>query len=227
MAQAIRAILLANATAATFVCLRAAIPGKDYEYSGFDEPEFTKKKEDGWCKKYSQICGRINQIKKNLMRLSSGIAHTSHTKEKSIVNYHMSIALQEIQTQYGIFRMRLNGSWGFLKKRNIQAIVLGQPVLWKESLEPDESNSLWFSINTINGHVRTSGAWLKEEMAKYNSVQELLAQQSGFLYLDLDARIPKTLTHYFDDYHFTDIGSKAVAINILPALIETIDNNSQ
>ena len=97
----------------------------------------------------------------------------------------------------------------FLRNREVQTIVLGQPVLWKEKYDPDEFNRLWFSVSTPNGAVRTSGKWMKEEMARYNAVQELLAEQAQFVYIDMDARIPKTLEYYFDDCHFTDIGSNS------------------
>lgn len=43
-------------------------------------------------------------------------------------------------------------------------------------------------------------------------------------YINLDDKIPKTSEYFFDDCHFTDLGSITVADNILPVLITVIDN---
>ena len=40
----------------------------------------------------------------------------------------------------------------------------------------------------------------------------------------MDDKIPKTLDYYFDDCHYTDLGSKAVADNILPVLVHVLDD---
>ena len=59
-------------------------------------------------------------------------------------------------------------------------------------------------------------------MARYNEAQRNTAEVRGVPYVDLDARIPKTLDYYFDDCHYTDRGSRAVALAVLPALTETV-----
>jgi len=206
--------------------------GEGYEYSGFKEPVFENEDEKGWCNKYSQICRRINHIIENQLAKKK-------IKTGEVVQWH-SAQLRHLTKKYrelpyieniarnpdpiSEFRDVTRWIMEYLKQKDVQVIVLGQPVLWKDNFDPEEQNSLWFSVSTQNGPVRPPSAWLKEEMEKYNSVQKLLAKQSGFSYIDMDNRIPKTLEYYFDDCHFTDIGSNAVAINILPALIETIED---
>ena len=60
----------------------------------------------------------------------------------------------------------------FLREKGIDAVVLGQPVLWKEEMTSEEVGALWFSVSTGEGPVRPSGAWLLREMGRYNALQE-------------------------------------------------------
>lgn len=219
--------------------------GKDYKYYGrivginkiietiFEETMQEKLKKDikYYCEMYSQICRRVVRFWRN-----------SEVKEKmktgEIVEWH-SANLPSLRKQYqkypyveslirnpdpiNEFRDSVNWLVAYLKDKGAEVLLLGQPVLWKESFEPNEYNSLWFHVNTPEGRVRPSGAWLKGEMARYNSVQEALAKQAEVTYLDLDKRIPKTLKYYFDDCHYTDLGSKTVANAVLPALIKIVE----
>jgi hypothetical protein len=65
--------------------------------------------------------------------------------------------------------------------------------------------------------VRASTAWLAREMARYNEVQARVAQRHGARYFDL--RIPQTLDMFFDDAHYTDRGSAAVADAVYPSVL--------
>lgn len=102
-----------------------------------------------------------------------------------------------------------------LQRQGIDAVVLGQPVLWKTDMAPAERDVRWFHLRTPEGPVRAGGAWLHAEMTRYNEVQRSLAEERGFAYLDLDERLPKDLEHYFDDCHYTDRGSRRVAQEVL------------
>lgn len=103
-----------------------------------------------------------------------------------------------------------------------EVIVLGQPVLWKPDLSEHERAAMWFPVNTADGFVRPSSVWLSAEMRRYNDAQRDIAMKHGVSFVDLDAAIPKSLDYYFDDCHFTDKGSHAVAEAILPALQKAI-----
>jgi hypothetical protein len=110
-----------------------------------------------------------------------------------------------------------------LVEAGVDALVLGQPVLWKADMMPAELDVLWFHVRTPEGPVRADGAWLPAEIARYNDVQRRLAAERGFAYLDLDASVPKDLDHYFDDCHYTDRGSRLVAEEVLTALRPRIE----
>ncbi len=110
----------------------------------------------------------------------------------------------------------------FLREAGAEVVVLGQPVLWKPDLAPAEEAALWLPLATPEGPVRAPGAWLEAEMRRYNEVQRAHAERLGASYLDLDARIPKDLEHYFDDCHFTDRASARVAEELLPLVREGV-----
>ena len=99
-----------------------------------------------------------------------------------------------------------------------KGVLLGQPVLWHAEMDEEQTARLWFPINTDQGFVRAPPAWLDREMDRYDQVQQARAAAAGLAFVDLDAVIPKTLDHYFDDCHLTDRGNLRVAESILPAV---------
>ncbi len=106
----------------------------------------------------------------------------------------------------------------FLKRRQVDVVVLGQPVVWRPDLPDDERHSLWFSVSSNTGKVRPGLDWLAGEMKRYNSIQEREAVARGYAYLDLNALMPKSREVFFDDCHFTDKGSHLIAQRTAPVL---------
>ncbi len=108
------------------------------------------------------------------------------------------------------------------RRLGADVLVLGQPVLWKPAMSAEETAALWMMVSTPAGPVRPDPAWLRREMARYNEVQRRLAGRLGASYLDLDARIAKSLDNYFDDVHYTDRGNRAVAEAVFPMLSDLV-----
>ena len=121
------------------------------------------------------------------------------------------------------FSHAMNALLGLLQEMRIRVIVLGQAVLWNDSMSKEEVDSLWFSVDTPKGKVRASGSWLEREMHRYDRVQEHLAVHHGATYFDLDTQIPKTLEYYFDDCHATDLGSRKAASAVFPIVKELLE----
>ncbi len=182
--------------------------------------------------KYSQVYRRVWNIVmkfKNRRDLKAG----------RLVEWH-SVGLQDRRKEYRkcpyvenvtrdpdpIEEFKNSTAWlvHFIESRGVPVIVMGQPVSWKESATQEEVNCRWFFVNTPTGAVRPSGTWLLGEMQRYNRVQEALANGRTVKYLDLDSKIPKTVDYFFDDCHYTDLGSRQVAKAALPVLLETIDD---
>lgn len=183
------------------------------------------------CATYLQLCRLVAEAR-------AALQLKANLNQGAVVEWH-SAGLRNLQSQYKalpfqeapirnpdpIDEFRSNIAWmlGYLQKSGIATLVLGQPVLWKAGMTAAETEALWFAVATPAGRVRTSGSWLNREMQRYNTVQAEAAARHGAAYLDLDARLPKTLDTYFDDCHFTDKGSAAVAELVAPAAKRVLD----
>lgn len=183
------------------------------------------------CTRYSQICRRLKILsQKNKLR--------KQLRTGRVVEWH-SKSLPELRKTYrGLpyiekpargtapitdFGDSVRSIVTYLERKKVPVILLGQPVLWKNEVSEEEYNTLWFSLTTSGGRIRPSTQWLYAEMKEFNLVQQSLGNDSTVKYLDLDKLIPKTLEYYFDDCHYTDRGSRAVAEEALPVVISTLE----
>lgn len=103
-----------------------------------------------------------------------------------------------------------------MRDLDLPVIVLAQPVLWHEGITEQQRRLLWFLVNSKKGGRRPDMAWVHPEMRRYNEAQAEIARRHGAHYLDLEKSIPKDEKHFFDDCHFTDLGNRRVAEEILP-----------
>ena len=190
----------------------------------------------GWnCTSVSALCRAVAQARIGLTaywQLTTGAAVEWHSaklprlqREYSKLAYVERLnrepdPLVEFESSMEVMLTRL-------QQKGIKAIVLGQPVLWKPDLSDEEAAVLWFGVNTKAGRVRVAPTWLEAEMHRYNAAQAVIAGRHGFGYVDLDRQLPKTLAIYFDDCHFTDAGSAALAELTIPAVQEIVEKISQ
>jgi len=212
--------------------------GPDYVYTGLsDRLASIDRRDPGlksgfWtrCETFSQLCKRVSVLRTIFQEWRL-------RREGRLLEWHsqnLPILRREYQQYPNVelprrepdplreFEDGTEALLAMLNERGIDAVVLGQPVLWKENMSEAERTSLWFYVETPAGRVRPSGRWLVTEMARYNAAQHTIAQKHGVRFLDLDARIPKDLDHYFDDCHFTDLGSRRMADEVLPLVAATI-----
>ncbi len=112
---------------------------------------------------------------------------------------------------------------GEIRSQGAEAVVLGQPVLWRADLNERECSRLWFPLETSHGRVRAPLSWLAGEMERYNEAQGGLAVEFGALYVPLGRLIPKTLDNFYDDCHYTDRGNELIAEAITPAVKGAIE----
>jgi lysophospholipase L1-like esterase len=184
----------------------------------------------GRCEAVSYLCQRLTLLRKMFhdWRLRrAGQVLEWHSQNIPVLRqeyqqYHYVDAPKRDPDPLREFEDGMEHLLGLLDRHSADAIVLGQPVLWKENMSEAERTALWFYVETPAGRVRPSGRWLVTEMARYNAAQHTIAQKHGVRFLDLDARIPKDLDHYFDDCHFTDLGSRWMADEVLPHVAATV-----
>ena len=195
--------------------------GSGYTFKGIPIP---KEKKGSNILEFSQIFRRFKIIKHRLLNylaLKMGKAIEWHSRNLPELrqNYKNLPYQSEIVRENDPiheFAAGLTALLSFLSESGVEAIVIGQPVLWMENMDEEERDVLWFHVNTPNGPIRPSGKWLAEEMTRYNDVQKDLAKQNKAEYEDLDKKIPRSLEFFFDDCHFTDRGSEKVASELFP-----------
>ena len=92
------------------------------------------------------------------------------------------------------------------------------PSLWKEDLSPEEDAALWMGW-VGHGELNLDTPTLLRGMAAWNAALRDHAAARGELLIDLAGAIPRDLTHFYDDCHFTARGNEAAARAIVEALL--------
>ena len=183
------------------------------------------------CRPALQLCRRLDRVEgslRHLMRLLSGRAVEWHCQElPALRERYRGYPAVETPVRDPDPIVEFDGAMeallAHLAAAGVDAVVLGQPVLWSADMEAEEEQALWFEVRTPEGPVRPPGAWLAREMARYNERQAASARRLGMAYVDLDRMIPKDLDHFFDDCHYTDRGSARVAQAIAPVIRERLE----
>lgn len=202
--------------------------GPGYRYRGLEAAlRAVPKEEEDSCSSWSQVCRRLERLRRALRaarRARKGRTLEWHSRNlpRLARAYRALPAVARPERPVDPIREFGDAMEALLEEleaRGVEAVVLGQPVLWKPRMSDEERSRLWFGIRTPGGPVRPDPAWLAAEMARYNRLQRELAGRHGAHYVDLPARVPSDLRHFIDDCHFTDEGSRAVAEAVLPEVL--------
>jgi lysophospholipase L1-like esterase len=207
--------------------------GPEYSYDGLESAIAASRSRwgeslslGGRCRQVMQLCRRLALAKRRLQHLRAGpdaarIEWHSDSLPSLRETYRKTAEVSSFDrdpdpiTEFGD---ALDAMASLVTERELPLVVLGQPVLWHEGLSDEEAAALWFRPATPTGPVRVAPGVLAGEMDRYNSLQQDIARRHGAWFVDLDARIPRTLEYFFDDCHFTDVGSHRVAEEILPTV---------
>ena len=123
------------------------------------------------------------------------------------------------------FKRNLASLVHYLKKDQVTVILMTQPSLYKDTMSPEERAVLWFgriACKEQRGILRyayPSPRSLAGAMRAFNNATTELARSAGVLHVDLAAQIPKDLTAFVDDVHYTEKGSASVAQIVSEAII--------
>lgn len=99
--------------------------------------------------------------------------------------------------------------------QSVRMLFLTQPVLWRPGLTPPETDMLWLGgvgrFTEGSGHAYYSPEALARGMDAYNARLLSVCERLGLECVDLNRAIPRNLTMFHDDAHFTDRGAERVA----------------
>jgi len=125
-----------------------------------------------------------------------------------------------------------------VKEIGARHIMLGQPLLYHPDMEYQQSGeevriisnsasikerlaSIHLLIDDGKEMLRLSPRAFLSEMKRFNQMQERVAQREGVLYVGLEDLTGKS-ENFYDDFMFTDTGSKQVSELVYPILKEEV-----
>lgn len=107
----------------------------------------------------------------------------------------------------------------------VEVMLLTQPALYKENLEAELANLLWFggvgNFQFTAGSEYYSIGAMARAMQAYNQVLLDACEQSGVSCVDLASRLPKDTTVFYDDVHLNESGAEKVAEIVAASILQS------
>lgn len=118
------------------------------------------------------------------------------------------VADADLATWCEEYRANLQAVIHACRERRVKLLMVTQATLYRKDLPPD-LQKLLFSVNPDGS--ASSLAYLEKVIRAYNRTMVQLCREEAIPCLDLDARLPKDTTVFFDDCHFNVTGCEKVA----------------
>lgn len=126
----------------------------------------------------------------------------------------------------GDFRRNVTTLVHSLQSDHARVVLMTQPSLYKDVMPNDERGVLWFGKTTCKEprdlfqYAYPSPKSLAAAMRAFNDITIDVARAAGVVYVDLAAQIPKNLSFFVDDVHYTEKGAATVAGMVADAIEE-------
>lgn len=114
-----------------------------------------------------------------------------------------------------------------VQEEETHVLLMTQPFLYREALQPDEARVLRFGWQACSTKTKLLGLEyptpqsLERAMTAFNAATRKVAQDEGCFFADADAWVKKDLNHFWDDVHYTAEGARDVARAALAAILES------
>lgn len=115
------------------------------------------------------------------------------------------------------YRQRLNDLIERIRSYGGLPILITQPLLWGDVVDPDTGLELARILEIINDRT-TSSLVLWRLLEDYNDVMRAYGREFNVPVIDLAQATPKRSEFYYDKMHFSPAGAKAVGIIVATAL---------
>ncbi|KAA3598333.1 MAG: hypothetical protein DWQ06_11445 [Calditrichaeota bacterium] len=124
------------------------------------------------------------------------------------------------------YKQNLNLIIDLCKQHNKRVILLTQPSIWREDLEPEIEKLLWLGgigdYQGKKGQKYYSPKALAEGMELYNQTLLDVCKERDVECIDVANEIPKDTTAFFDDCHFNEGGGKKVGKVVTNYLLQNL-----
>ena len=145
-----------------------------------------------------------------VVQQTTGIQYTELRKQRSISPVVPLIDLQVGLTEYET-RVRNIAHW--CQQMGIDCRFLTQPTMAREDLDSFEESLLW--MGPVGGWRAPKGYLSPGDLAKaigaYNSALLDVCERDGLGCYDLEAFVPKDVSAFYDEVHFSEHGARIVA----------------
>jgi hypothetical protein len=103
-------------------------------------------------------------------------------------------------------------------------ILMTEPSLYKTEMSSDEISVLgMLKVEAINDRTVWSLQTAKNGMERYNETMKLIAEKNDLPLIDLDSHVPKSLTFFRDDVHYTDTAFSVIAPYIAQGIYQSLN----
>ena len=134
--------------------------------------------------------------------------HRAHADEVRTQPPDLAAPLAEYRRNLGVMA-------DLAEARKLRLVLITQPTLWRADLPKEAMDLLWLggvgSFQAQAGKAYYSVSVLTDAMLRYNAVVLDVCRERDLYCIDLASKIPKDATMFYDDCHFTQAGSRAVA----------------
>ena len=105
------------------------------------------------------------------------------------------------------------------QRRDTDVVLMTQPSLYGPDLPPTLRELLWFG--RVAGNEYYSVDALATALGRYNETLLAVCATARIDCIDLDAKLPKDTTVFYDDVHFNEAGARQVAMTVVAHLLDT------
>jgi lysophospholipase L1-like esterase len=100
------------------------------------------------------------------------------------------------------------------QKQKLQIIFINESAIWRDSMSEIEISKLWQGgigkFQMESGHVYYSPKALRQGLELYNQKLASVCVSRGVHLIDIDSKLPHSLSVFYDDCHFTDEGAREI-----------------
>ena len=110
-------------------------------------------------------------------------------------------------------------------QHNVRLVFITQPVIWYKGMPKELEDLCWFggvgNYQNEKGKEYFSIEVLEKGMRLYNARLRKICKEKNIFLVDLEDKLPKDTTVYYDDCHYNENGSRIVA-ELISAEVEKI-----
>lgn len=169
-----------------------------------------------WFQARSRLVGLVGRVRKRLRTQERIVKYRARRRAHPFT--------PNVDARVGVpYFLRYLGMISVLcKQAGVSLALMTQPTLYKDVMTEEEDASLWLGWirhGRIGGALNLDTRTLLKGQRAFNDVTRSVAERGGHLLIDLAAKVPRDLDHFYDDAHYTPKGNEVVAEQILADLL--------